>query len=364
MAFFHGVPLNDARNQNPANYTSGNFASSAWYNSLAIYNPNITGIAGRGTSGLQNTSFAANAAAAGLPANFFMANPTSADGGAFLRMNGGKTTYDSIQIELRRRLSQGLHVQASYVKGVRDTWAWNTLRESTWHTVPSTLGPDQALKINWGYEFPFGRGRRFGGNASKWMDLLIGGWEFDGVGRFQSGQKFNIGGFTLVGMTAKDVQDMFKFYRRPDANGVERIYMFPEDVIQNSLIAFGQASPTSLTGYSGALPTGRYFTRRSSLDCVAYITGDCGAPEVQLITSPWFGKTDFSFVKRFRIGGNRNIEARMDLYNIFDNINFTPIGIQTGSALSNWQVTSSARDTNASQDAGGRITSFGLRFNW
>ncbi len=80
-------------------------------------------------------------------------------------------------------------------------------------------------------------------------------------------------------------------------------------------------------------------------------------------------KTDFAFVKRFRMGGNRSFEARMDLYNVLDNINFTPrdtngSAVSTGSAVSSWEVTTSARDLNASQDAGGRITSFGLRFNW
>ena len=48
----------------------------------AIYNPNITGIAGTGTSGLQNSTRAANAMAAGLPANFFQVNPTVQEGGS------------------------------------------------------------------------------------------------------------------------------------------------------------------------------------------------------------------------------------------------------------------------------------------
>jgi hypothetical protein len=63
------------------------------------------------------------------------------------------------------------------------------------------------------------------------------------------------------------------------------------------------------------------------------------------------------------MGGSRFIEARMDLYNVFDNINFNPVGVGS-SSLSSWEVTSAARDLNASQDAGGRITSFGLRFSW
>jgi hypothetical protein len=364
MAYFQGVPLADARNQNPASYTSGNFSNSSWYNQLATYNPNLTGISGFGTSGLQNSAREANAQAAGLPANFFIANPTSWDGGAWLRMNGGKTTYDSLQIELRRRMAQGFLVQGSYLYGVRNTWSWNTLRESTWHSTASTVAPDHALKVNWVYQLPFGHNRKYGSGVSKWVNYLIGGWEFDGVGRFQSGAKFNIGGYELVGMSAKDVQDMFKFYKRPDASGKTQIYMFPEDVIANSIIALSKTSATSLTGFDGPTPTGRYFIRRSDLDCVAYIAGDCGVPETVLIRAPWYGKTDFSFVKRINIGGNRFVEARMDLYNVFDNINFTPIGVQTGSSESNWRVTAAARDVNASQDAGGRITSFGLRFSW
>jgi len=51
---------------------------------------------------------------------------------------------------------------------------------------------------------------------------------------------------------------------------------------------------------------------------------------------PWFGRSDFSFVKRFSMGRNRFIEARMDLYNVFDNINFIPVGYSTGSSRSNW----------------------------
>jgi hypothetical protein len=57
------------------------------------------------------------------------------------------------------------------------------------------------------------------------------------------------------------------------------------------------------------------------------------------------------------------IEARMDLFNIFDTINFNATNA-TGSAITNWQVTSAAQDVNASQDPGGRITQFGLRFSW
>jgi hypothetical protein len=61
----------------------------------------------------------------------------------------------------------------------------------------------------------------------------------------------------------------------------------------------------------------------------------------------------------------------MELFNIFDTINFNAIGPTSvtsatgmGAAVTNWQVTSAATDSSASQDPGGRITQFGLRFTW
>jgi hypothetical protein len=365
LAYFAGVPLRDARNQNPSNYTNANFASSAWYNLLAMYHvantPAIITMAGTGTNGLQNTAFAANATRAGLPANFFMVNPSVFQTSSNLLENGGTTRYDALQIELRRRFSQGLSVQGSYNWGARNTWNRPSLR-SDFLSVPSTVGPDHAVKINWVYELPFGRDRAFGRGAAGWLNAVIGGWEFDGMARMQSGTKINFGGRRLVGMTEKELQDMFKFYRVRDSNGIERVYMLPQDVIENSRIALSEWSSTSATGYTSTVPSGRYLAPANGPDCVEFFDGQC-SPITTILTAPWYGKFDFGFAKRFSIGGRRIIEARMDLYNVFDNINFTPVGVG-GSALSSWEVTSAARDLNASQDAGGRVTQFGLRFTW
>ena len=365
MAYLQGVPLsNTAVNGAPASYTSANFKSSSWYNQLRMYNPSMTGIAGTGTSGLQQPGLAANAATAGLPANFFQANPAVNQGSANLRMSGGNTRYDAIQIDLRRRMSQGLLVGASYVTVMNwKTWTWRTLRED-WQYIDSTTGPDKALKFNWVYELPFGHGKPLGGGVSKWVNYIIGGWEWDGQARIQSGQKYNFGGYRLVGMSDKDLQGMFKLRKEVDANGKERYYMFPKDVIDQSLIALNQASATTLSGYSGAAPTGRYLAPASSPDCVQYLGGQCsGTALTRIITGPVFMKYDFAFIKKFQVWGRKSIEARMDLYNVFDNINFNP-RYDGSSSLTGWEVNSAARDLNASQDAGGRITSFGLRFSW
>ena len=87
QAFFAGTPLNNGANQNPATYTSANYRASSWYNQLNYFSansphPGFVGIAGFGTSGLQNTSFENNRIAAGLPANFFRANTYLGSGSA------------------------------------------------------------------------------------------------------------------------------------------------------------------------------------------------------------------------------------------------------------------------------------------
>jgi hypothetical protein len=369
MAYFQGIPLNDSRNQVAANYTASQFTTANWYNQLSLYNPNLTGMAGTGTNGLQNglglgTSLDVNRQAAGLPANFFMANPTIAQGSAFLEVNGGNSRFNALQVDVTKRLRQGLYVQANYAYAFgRQTWRWPSLRQD-WTYIDSGAGSDHTFKATWTYELPFGQGKRFATNANGWVNGLVGGWEIDGLMRWQSGPKFNFGGLRLVGMNEKELQDMFKFYHRTDAAGVERIFMFPEDVINNSIIALNSFSATTESGYTQPLPEGRYFMPANGPDCVTYAEIVCpGTAITRFITGPGYFKTDLSFVKRVPMGRRANIEWRMDIFNVFDTINFTPTAAR-GSSVNSWQVTSAATDVNASQDPGGRITQFGLRFNW
>jgi hypothetical protein len=380
MAYLQGVPLNDPANQDPANYTASQFSTESWYNNLGFYSPGLTSIAGTGSSGLQYgigtcggdpTSDTCsgrdqNRINAGLPINFFMANPALALGSAYLETTGGSTRYNAVQFELRRRLSKGLLVQGSYQRQFgRKSYTQRSLREN-WFYIDSTGGPVNSFKANWVYELPFGQGKPFGGGASSGWNRLIGGWEVDGVVRVQSGPIFNIGGYRLVGMTQQDVQKMFKLRRVTNDNGTVSLYMFPQDVIDQTIIAFNNDDPTDPTGYAdGVVPTGRYFAPASGPDCVQYLSGMCpGTTLVRKLTGPKYWKVDLSIVKRIGVLKSANVEVRMDLFNLFNTVNYNAVGVSTGSSLSGWEVTSGATDINASQDPGGRITQFGLRFSW
>jgi len=363
MAFFQGIPLNDARNQNAANYTSANFSKSSWYNQLSMYNPAIGTAVGSGSSGLRNSGFATNAKNAGLPVNFFQANPAVYQSSSNLMVNGGAESFHGLQFEFRRRMAQGFLFGASY-QGVlsQKGYNWRSLRESP-IPVDATRTPTHGVKANFILELPFGQGKPFGGNVSRWANLLVGGWEVDAVFRWSTGSLFNYGGYRLVGMSEQEFQNMFKFYH-VNTDGKDRIYMLPQDVIANSILAIYKLSATTATGYSGNAPTGKYLAPASGPDCVQYLAGMCpGTKLSRTITGPSFAKLDMAFVKRFGLGKSMNFEARMDLYNITNAINFSATS-GMGAAVTDWQVTSAYRDTSANQDAGGRTTQFSLRFNW
>ena len=126
MAYLKGIPLADGRKTRTRRSTASvtQFRSSAWYNSApfvsgsGVPNAGLIGIAGTGTSGLQNgigtgAGLDANRIAAGLPINFFMANPALSQGGAWLETTSGNMRYNSLQIELTRRMSRGVSVEGN-----------------------------------------------------------------------------------------------------------------------------------------------------------------------------------------------------------------------------------------------------------
>src|SRR5262249_26839795 len=154
-----------------------------------------------GSLGTASPAFLANRIAAHISPNFFTFNGLIANGGAFLTTNGADSNYHSLQVELRRRLSKGLLVQASYVwsHALTNYFASNQGNSSNLHTfanpgldkAPSPFNIPQTLKFNMIYELPFGPGRKWsfsnGDIGSKIINKLVEGWEMAGIGRVQSG---------------------------------------------------------------------------------------------------------------------------------------------------------------------------------
>ena len=215
--------------------------------------------------------------------------------------------------------------------------------------------------MNWLYELPFGRGRAIGSNVNgSSIDRVIGGWEFDGGGRVQSGLILSFGNVRLVGMSDKDLQNVYKIEERIDpSSGKQLLFILPQDIIDNTIKAFS-TSATSATGY-GSLgpPSGRYFAPANGPDCIQVVTGDC-APRDHWVTGPKIVTFDLSGVKRITLSGTRTSSSVPSMLNAFNNINYTAVA-QTGSSATINQITAAQRDVNNTQNPGGRLVQFVFR---
>jgi hypothetical protein len=70
------------------------------------------------------------------------------------------------------------------------------------------------------------------------------------------------------------------------------------------------------------VPQGRYFAPANSADCIQLKAGDC-APRAVVLLAPWFTRFDIGVTKRVPLGGNKSIEFRADVLNVFDSVNYT-----------------------------------------
>jgi carboxypeptidase family protein/TonB-dependent receptor-like protein len=343
--------------------SSASFRNTTFVNALDPTFPSPTGFAN--TIFSNPASFAANARAAGIADNFFVVNPSVGTSGAFLVDNGGRTSYDSLQIELRRRLSKGLLVQGSYAFGKAFTNMYVssstvssqpiTLRDPRLDKSVSPFNITHGFKANWIYELPFGRGKSLLGGVSRWTDLAVGGWEFHGAARLQTGAPFSLGAANLVGMTIDDLRDMVKV--RKEANRLA--FFLPQDVIDNTRRAFG-----SLSGS----PTGKYIEPVNRNTPVAF-GGQRGFSNIVLY-GPNFYRFDLSAIKKFRITESVNFELRAEFLNAFNNINFivgspnNDVNILGVGGTTFGQITSAYQDTSTTNDPGGRLIQFVGRINF
>ena len=338
LGYLNGRPSSQAGDA--AQYSGANWTNATFLNYLAAMNPNPFGFlcnatptangpmtgctAAALTNGfVGNTTFRTNAAAAGLPANFFIVNPDML-GGANLTSNVGGTRAKSIQVEFRKRLSGGLQFGTSYTWSdaeVQQRYGFNQPLE--WIDQSGQVGNVQhSFKANWLYELPFGRTQSFAPCRGK-CSMIIGGLTRC-VCR-PAGCKRR-----LVGMSINELRDSVKL--RVDSRG--QIFYLPQDIIDNTVKAFA-VSATSANGY-GALgaPAGRYIAPANGPSCIEEVPnyGACGMRSV-IVNAPGLVRFDLSMGKRIPIHGGTSFEFRGEMLNAFNNPYFNPastLGVPLG----------------------------------
>lgn len=107
--------------------------------------------------------------------------------------NGAGHQYNAFTAEVKRNLTGGLHLQASYQlardigdleRGDSPEDAYDRRRErGVWADIPTH-------RLNWNFvlPLPFGKGKRYFASAGKLAGLVVGGWQISGIYVINSGQ--------------------------------------------------------------------------------------------------------------------------------------------------------------------------------
>jgi hypothetical protein len=128
--------------------------------------------------------------------------------------SNGQSWYNAMQFKLGRRFAQGVQFDLSYTfsklltTGSEDLYGGTPLNQpQNPFERPKIVSPNSTphvLVVNYILELPFGKGKRFLDQGGL-VDKLVGGWQFNGIHRYQTGSPLvittsrNTGFLNLVG---------------------------------------------------------------------------------------------------------------------------------------------------------------------
>ena len=169
------------------------------------------------------------------------------------------------------------------------------------------------------YQLPFGKGRKFGGNANPFVDGILAGWELNSIITAQTGTPLDV---SYSPSSANDVTGLTNDYRgeailRPNVSGV----------------AASQSRSAMINNYFA----GYTFT-----------TPPASAPFGNLgrdaFRAPGLAQWDLSANKNFRIREGIALQFRSEFFNVTNHTNFgIPNTISTSSAFGTIRTTYPAR---------------------
>jgi hypothetical protein len=136
----------------------------------------------------------------------------------------GSSSYNALQIRVQKQLSRGLIFLASYANskwidqsdGIPNGYGNETFSQNLYNLSAdralSSLDVSQRLVASWVYELPFGNGKAFGGTWPKWVDQVLGHWQWNGIITLETG-------FPITLSTANNTSNSYSQVLYPNENG-------------------------------------------------------------------------------------------------------------------------------------------------
>lgn len=282
-----------------------------------------------------------------IPAGTKKANPAIAN--TWTWFSEGVSTYNALQVDLRRRFSHGLTLRGSYTfsKALDDG---DSLNQTTANNAPGlvsnplNLAADKGLAtfdvrnigvVNLLYELPFGRGRQFGSAYEGWTGSLIGGWALSSIITAQSGFPITPQ-LSYNPSNTGDTRNPVRPFLNPDFTG--------KVVTSNPNQWFNPAAfiaPPSTSGFAGDLGRNTYI-------------------------GPGLATWDFSVLKDTKLRERLALQFRAEIFNLLDRANFNTPNLITFTPPSAKNPTGVSGTAGAitSTTTSSRQVQFGLKLLW
>jgi len=274
------------------------------------------------------------------PGKFIPLTCCSSDMGNYFGMDAS-SNYNALQLKVEKRFSRGLQFVSHY------TWSRARFYDNNYFAIdpkvaygPMNVNRNHVWVTDFLYELPFGKGKKFMGDANRLMDTVIGGWRVTSITDWSGGLPWT--------PSYKDCgSDQDVGVCRPDrgsgafALGVKRV---------NGFLTYFTPIPELAT--NGA--TGGMFARPAA--------GTIGNIGMDSFRGPHLFTSNLSLAKDFRITERYSAEFRMDANNIFNHpvmgFNYTQgnLCIDCGG--------DAGRITNIENNTSMRLLTFGLRFSF
>ena len=129
----------------------------------------------------------------------------------------GSSDYRSLQLQATKRLSRGLSFNASYTfsRDMEKTRRLNPQDEELTENL-SVFDRPHRITFSGVYEIPFGKNRQFFSNWNSVAEAFLGGWQFNAVYEWQSGEPIVLQNAVYTG----DITQLVNRLGQKDANGV------------------------------------------------------------------------------------------------------------------------------------------------
>jgi hypothetical protein len=231
----------------------------------------------------------------------------------------GNSYYNGLQTTLEKRYSHGLNVLATYTYSRCRSDAGDLLNGTAIGSYRAVEVPGAGIKADYGdcdfdirqvvhfsggYELPFGKGKALLGDASRTVNLMVGGWSAQWIATIEGGQPITL---PCDDSPAADV-GCYDFINP----GVNRHGSGAPDHFLNPA-AFNQPCPPPA------------FIQPST--CISGLTGLAllGGTASQ-VSGPAISRLDFSLFKQFQLSDRFHLQFRSEFFNILNHPTFNAPG--------------------------------------